>query len=370
VTERVLTDRGLGRATLARQLLLQRAALPATEAIERLVGLQAQAPLAPYVALWSRLADFRAAELSELIESRAAVRGTFMRATVHLMTARDALAVRPVVQSVLERGFLAHFGKVSAGLDLAAVAARAATLVAEQPLTRGRLGEALAEHWPDADPSTLGYAASYLVPLVQVPPRGLWGRTGVAKLTTIESWLDSPLAMDTTPDELVLRYLAAFGPASVRDLAVWSGLAGIREVVDRLRPRLRVFRSQSGTELFDVPDGILPGADVPAPPRFLPEYDNLLLSHADRARIIPAGRRVPLPPGNGAVVGTLLVDGVWSATWRTERAGDAATLVVEPFVHLRRRQADEVTAEGLRLLAFLAPNGAAGRADVRIARPA
>jgi hypothetical protein len=366
VTERVLTDRELGRATLARQLLLERAALPAAEAIERLVGLQAQAPLAPYVGLWSRLADFRAAELADLIESRAAVRGSFMRATVHLMTARDALGVRPVVQSVLERGFLAHFGKAVAGLDLAAVAARAATLAAEQPRTRGRLGEALAEHWPDADPSTLGYAASYLVPLVQVPPRGLWGRTGPPTLTTIESWLDGPLGTDGTPDELVLRYLAAFGPASVRDVAVWSGLAGIREAVDRLRPRLRVFRSRSGIELVDVPDGVLPGADVPAPPRFLPEYDNVLLSHADRARVIPDGRRVPLPPGNGAVVGTLLVDGSWSATWRTERADAAATLVVEPFERLGTRQADEVTAEGLRLLAFTCPDA---EAEVRLMPP-
>lgn len=362
----MLTDRELGRATLARQLLLERAALPAAEAIERLVGLQAQTPLAPYVGLWSRLAGFHATELAGLVESRAAVRGSFMRATVHLMTARDALAVRPVVQTVLERGFLAHFGKVAAGLDLAAVAAHAAAILAEQPLTRGRLGEALAERWPDVDPSTLGYAASYLVPLVQVPPRGLWGRTGPATLTTLESWLDSPLGTDPAPDRLVLRYLAAFGPASVRDVAVWSGLAGIREVVDRLRPGLRVFRSASGTELFDVPDGVRPGGDVPAPPRFLPEYDNVLLSHADRARVIPDGRRVPLPPGNGAVVGTVLVDGVWSATWRTERAGDAATLVVEPFARLQPRQVEEVTAEGLRLLAFTGPDAGA---EVRLMPP-
>jgi hypothetical protein len=366
VSGRVLTDRELGRATLARQLLLERAALPAAEALERLVGLQAQAPLAPYVALWSRLAGFRAAELSALIETRAAVRGSFMRSTVHLLTARDALGVRPVVQSVLERGLLAHFGRAVAGLDLAAVAARAAALTAEQPLSRARLGEALAEHWPDADPTTLGYAASYLVPLVQVPPRGLWGRTGPATLTTLESWLAAPLGSDPAPDGLVRRYLAAFGPASVRDIALWSGLAGVREVVDRLRPQLRTFRSASGTELLDVPSGVRPGADVPAPPRFLPEYDNVLLSHADRSRVIPDGRRVPLPPGNGGTVGTLLVDGVWSATWRTEPTGDAAALVVEPFVRLRPRQADQVTAEGLRLLAFTCADA---DAEVRLMRP-
>ncbi len=364
VTVPVLTDRELGRATLGRQLLLERAPLPAAEAIERLVGLQAQAPLAPYVGLWSRLVGFRAAELTGLLESRAAVRGSFMRATVHLMTARDALAVRPVVQSVLERAFHSQFGKLIAGLDLPAVSARAAALVAEQPLTRVRLGDALAERWPDAGASTLSYAASYLVPLVQVPPRGLWGRSGPAVLTTLESWLDRPLDPDPAPDGLVRRYLAAFGPASVRDVAVWSGLAGMREVVDRLRPGLRVFRSAAGTELLDVPDGPLPGADVPAPPRFLPEYDNVLLSHADRSRVIAGRRRVPLPPGNGAVVGTLLVDGVWSATWRTV---EPATLVVEPFRRLTARDADEVTAEGLRLLAFTRPDGPP---DVQILRPA
>jgi hypothetical protein len=366
VTARVLTDRELGRATLARQLLLERAALPAAEAVERVVGLQAQAPLAPYVGLWSRLAGFRAAELAGLIESRAAVRGSFMRATVHLLTARDALAIRPVVQSVLERGLLASFGRAVADLDLAAVAARAATLVAEQPLTRARLGAALAEDWPGTEASALGYAASYLVPHVQVPPRGLWGRTGPPALTTLETWLGRPLDADPDPEALVLRYLTAFGPASVRDVALWSGLAGVGELTDRLRPRLRTFRSAAGTELLDVPAGVLPAADVPAPPRFLPEYDNVLLSHADRARVVPAGRRVPLPPGNGGTVGTLLVDGTWSATWRTERDGDAAALVVEPFARLRPRQAEEVTAEGLRLLAFTCADA---EAEVRIMPP-
>jgi hypothetical protein len=363
VPGQVLSTRELGRATLARQLLLERAALPVAAAVEHLVGLQAQAPLAPYVALWSRLTDLRPAELSDLVESRAAVRGWFMRTTVHLMTARDALAVLPVVRSVHRRGFRAQFGRAAEGLDLAAVAAASAEILAGRALTRAELGAALAELWPDADRSTLGFAGSYLVPLVQVPPRGLWGRSGRAAVTTLESWLDSPLGTDTAPDELFQRYLGAFGPASARDFTVWSGLAGVGEVVDRLRPRLRVLRTASGAELLDLPDGVLPGPDVPAPPRFLPEYDNVLLSHADRSRVIAGGRPVPLPPGNGGTSGTLLVDGMWSATWHTERAGDTATLVVEPFGPLHRGDRDGITAEGLRLLALTSP-GATG--EVRL----
>lgn len=349
----VLTARRLGRATLARQLLLERAALPVPAAVEHLVGLQAQAPLAPYVSLWTRLAGFDPLELSALTERRAVVRGWFMRATVHLLTARDALAILPVVRSVHRRGFAAHFGRAAAGLDLDAVAAAGAEILAGRPLTRARLGVALARRWPDADPGTLGFAATYHLALVQVPPRGLWGRSGPAALATLESWLDSPLGTDESPDRLLPRYLAAFGPATARDFALWSGLAGVREVVDRVRPRLRTFRGEDGAELLDVPDAPLPDPDVPAPPRFLPEYDNVLLSHADRTRVIPDGRPVPLPPGNGATVGTLLVDGTWSATWRTERAGDTATLTVSAFRPLGDPEA--VVAEGLRLLALTCP---------------
>lgn len=348
-----MDTRALNRATLARQLLLNRAELTATEAIEHLVGMQAQAPNAPYVGLWTRLAGFQAEELAGLITSRQAVRASLMRGTVHLVTARDCLVLKPLVQPVVERGFAGAPFDIS-GVDREKLLAVGRELVEEEPRTRAQLGPLLGERFPGADPTSLAYAVSYLLPTVQVPPRAVWGKTGPASLTTIESWLGRPMEIDPSPDEVVVRYLAAFGPASVKDIQQWSGLTRLREVVERLGSRLMTLRADDGSPLFDLPDAPRPDPDTPAPPRFLPEYDNLLLSHADRSRVITDGRRVPLPPGNGGVCGTLLVDGFWRATWKIVRAGDRATLVVEPFTRLSTADKSAVAEEGGRLLAFAA----------------
>ena len=163
--------------------------------------------------------------------------------------------------------------------------------------------------------------------------------------------LGRPVGPVTPPDDLVLRYLGAFGPATVMDVQAWSGLTRLREVLDRLRPRLVVLRGEDGAELFDLPDAPRPGTDVAAPVRFLPEYDNLLLSHADRSRVNPAGRRVPLPPGNGATAGTLLVDGDWCATWKLT----PTALAITPFAPVAPDDQAAVTREAVELLAFLRP---------------
>jgi hypothetical protein len=350
----MLGPRALDRALLARQSLLERQAMPAIEAIEHLVGLQAQAPLAPYVALWSRLVDFDPAELSNAIVERRAVRTSLMRATIHLVSARDALHLWPLVQPVLERGFRSSsFGRNVRGVDLTEILAAGRALLAERPRTSPQLASLLVERWPEIPADSLTYAVGYLVPLVHVPPRGVWGTSGPVARTTMEGWLGRPLERDPAPDQMVLRYLAAFGPASVMDVQAWSGLTRLREVVERLRPRLRTFRDERGRELFDLPDAPRPDPETPVPPRFLPEYDNILLGHADRTRIIPAGRAIPLAPGNGATMGSILLDGMLAGTWRIARA-ERPTLTIEPFEPVDPAERTVLEEEGARLLAFAA----------------
>jgi Winged helix DNA-binding domain len=353
----IVGPRALNRATLARQALLRRTETTAAEMIEHLAGMQAQAPDAPYVGLWTRLSGFRIDELASLLTSRRAVRTSLMRATVHLVTASDLLALRPLLLGVLKRGFLRHD---VAGLDLDALRTRGAALMDERPRTRAELGRMLTEEWPGRDPEALAFAASYLTAAVHVPPRGVWRAGGSVALAPAESWLGRPFGRGTSLEDLVTRYLAAYGPATVRDVQRWSGLTRLGEVISRLD--LRVFRDSQGNELYDLPDAPRPDPDTPAPPRFLPEYDNVLLSHADRTRFGLDGRRVPLPPGNGGRCGTLLSDGFFRATWDITRTDDTATLHVRPFAPLADPSA--VTAEGLRLLAFAAAD--TGSREVRV----
>jgi hypothetical protein len=357
----VLGRRALNRAILERQFLLRRAAMPAEAAIRHLVGMQAQVPADPYLGLWSRLDGFRPGELSDLIETRRAVRATaMMRTTIHLLTADDWLELRPVLQSVAERGFRtgSPFGRRLAGLSIDEIVAMGRRLLDEQPRSNGALGRLLHDRWPERDATSLSYAVRYLVPLVQLPPRGLWGRSGQPILATAESWLGRSVGTETSPDAMILRYLAAFGPATVMDIQAWCWLTRLGPVVERLRPRLRTFRDEYGRELFDLPDGPLPDPETAAPPRFLPTYDNIALSHKDRTRIYG-------DLGNWTVVGdalnrifaggSLLVDGFVLGGWRLEREGTTANLVITPLRPLPRADRPAVLEEGSRMLGFLAP---------------
>jgi hypothetical protein len=337
----VLNLRELNRATLARQHLLERAPAGALAMIEHRAGMQSQAPLAPYVGLWTRLRDFSPDELSTLTEQRKVVRIHLMRTTVHLVSARDALGWRLLFDPPLDKVFRGDF-------DADALARQAAALMEERPRTRAELGRLLAGDRPGADPASLAYAATNSLALCQVPPRGVWGRTGLAAWALLETWLgETPRPVQV--DALVLRYLGAFGPATVADIQTWSGLTRLREVVERLP--LRTFRTESGQTLHDLPDAPRPAGDVPAPARFLPEYDNLLLSHKDRTRVIPHARPVPLPPGNGATTGTFLVDGRWQGTWRFQHH----LLQINPFTLIPYAEREPLLAEAERLTAFLAP---------------
>ncbi|MET7698346.1 winged helix DNA-binding domain-containing protein [Streptomyces sp. NPDC005485] len=344
----VLTPRALNRATLARQHLLTRSSLSALEAVEHLLGLQAQNVKPPYYALAARLDGFRPEELSQALQARDAVRIVTMRSTIHLHTAEDALTLRPLVQGARERE-LHNFRKGLVGVDLDRLTALSRKLVEEEPRTMQQLREALLVEWPDADPQSLSVAARCRLPLVQVTPRGLWGRSGQVALTTVEHWLGRPAEPVPTPDATVLRYLAAFGPASVKDMQTWAGLTRLRDAFERLRPRLVTFRDEHGVELFDLPGAPLPDADTPAPPRFLPEFDNLLLSHADRTRVVPPELKGRYWQGNRAYC-TLLVDGFLAGLWRLEEE----SLTIEPFGELTGAQREDVVEEAERMLTTMA----------------
>lgn len=361
-----ITRRELNRATLARQLLLERATVDPAVAVERLAGLQAQTTHGWYVGLWDRIEPFDPAEVGRLLAERQLVRMVLMRSTIHLVSAADALWLRPLMDPAVRRPLANHRRELD-GLDLDLVARAARAALEADPLTATALGRKLAERWPDRDPAALAQVARARLGLVQVPPRGMWGRSGPAAHTTVERWLDRPQVAGASAESLVLRYLAAFGPATVMDAQMWCGLTHLHDAFERLRSDLLHFEDEDGRELVDVPDAPRPGADAPAPVRLLYSYDNLLLSHADRSRFHHP-RVGPPPPWDreGPVPGAVLVDGVVRGSWTAERGQGTALLRVRPLGRLTRAECREVEDEAGALLGFIAP-ASAGR-DVVIDR--
>jgi len=366
VSERILTLRELNRATLARQMLLERETIPVLDAIERLVGLQAQVPSPPYVGLWTRLRDFRREDLTRLMGERLVVRATLMRATLHLMTAADYLLLRPALQPALTRSLRSIAGRRTQGLDVEELVATVRAFFVEEPRAFAELNATLSELLPDRDPSVLAYAVRTHLPLVQVPTGGTWGYSGRIPYTPAESWLGEPLAASQDPRRLFFRYLAAFGPATVMDFQAWSGLTRTKEAIEALKPELRVFRDEKGNELLDLPDAPLPPGEAPAPVRFVPDYDNLVLSHADRTRVISDEHRPKVFLSAARVRATFLIDGLVRGAWKVEKKGRAATLTIEPFEPLADEDRDALIEEGERLLRFVADG--ARTAEVRFVR--
>lgn len=353
---RALTLRELNRATLARQLLLARADLTVTAALTQVAGLQAQMPGPPQVGLWSRMLGFTRAQLAAAYAAHTVVRAPFFRGTLHLVTAADYAEFRAVVAPMLHRSFASMSATRLKGIDPFALAEEARPFLSEQPRTQDEVRDFLDARHPKLDVRMLGHAVRLHLPLVQVPEPGAgsWDFPAMPRFALADAWLGQPLATKADPAGLIRRYLAAFGPASARDFQTWSGFAA-RETFETLRATLRVSADEQGRELFDLPDTPLPGGDTPAPVCFLPEYDNLLLAHADRTRIVADAFRAQVFLPGLRVAATFLVDGFVRGTWKITRAKQTATLTLAVFAPLARPERAAVAAAAEPLAAFLEP---------------
>lgn len=349
----ILTTRQLNRATLARQMLLRRETCTAVSAIERLMGMQAQEPKPPFIGLWSRLESFQRSDLAEALGARSVVRATAMRCTLHLMSAADYVAFRAALQPVLDFAMTSVLRDRIAGLDLAPIVSDARAALKRAPMIFEDIRALLAQDHPECDIRALGYVVRTQIPLVMTPTDAAWGFPANSLFTLAEPWLGRPLSKDSPLENLVLRYLAAFGPATIADAQAWSGLKGLKDVFERLRPQLAVFRDERKRELFDIPDAPRPPVETDAPVRFLPEFDNILLAHADRSRIIAAEHRKQVVTPNLRVLATFLVDGVVAGVWKIERTKRTATLIIEPFAALSGPAQEALAEEAKNLLAFV-----------------
>ncbi|MDX6679433.1 MAG: hypothetical protein QOE31_3485 [Solirubrobacteraceae bacterium] len=359
-----LTRAQLNRATLARQMLLEREPLSAVAAIERLAGMQAQEPKHPFVGLWTRVEGFERDELLRALAERTVVRATLMRSTLHLMSAADYVALRIALQPSRSVS-LRVLGARSEGLDPDKVLPAARKLLGDGPLTFDDIRARLQEQFPDVNDRALGYAVRTLLALVMVPADGeRWGFGRTTPFTLAQQWLgEAPAAEDR--QALITRYLGAFGPASAKDVQTWSGVGAMKAVLDELRDRLAVFADERGRELFDLPGAPRPDAGVPAPARLLPEFDNLVLAHDDRTRVIADEHRPLVTTKNLRVKATFLLDGVVAGTWTVVVKRKVATLELAPFGRLTKAARNQLEPEALALLEFVEPEAKAR--DVRVA---
>ncbi|MFC6158402.1 winged helix DNA-binding domain-containing protein [Kribbella jiaozuonensis] len=349
----VLSARAVNRATLARQLLLERADVPAVDVVARLAGMQGQEPKHPYVGLWTRIDEFAEAQLDQAVAAREVVRATMFRGTLHLVTATDYLRFRTTVSPVLEAG-LRVLGDRGAGLEPEKVVGAAEKLLAKEPLTFTEVRDALQEQFPEVNERALGFCTRMLVPLVMYPADVRWSWTANSRFTPAEEWIGKKLHKRAEPGELVTRYLQAFGPATPADFQTWSGLQKAKPLFDELE--LETFTDEAGKTLYDVPDGPRPDEDTPAPVRFLPEFDNVLLSHAKRERIIADEHKPHVFTKNLRVKATYTVDGVVAGLWTTEKKRGVATLTLTPFGKTLKKTQAELEREGSALLRFLEPD--------------
>jgi hypothetical protein len=355
--------RALNRATLARQLLLRRQRLAIPAAVERLLALQAQLPRPAVVGLWTRVEALDRQSVARLFDSRTLVRATTMRGTLHVMTAGDYLAFRHCLQPGLDAGMRAILRDRAAALDVAALG-RAAEAYLGEPHDFEDIRAHLLTAFPGGDERAMGYAVRMGLPLVQVPGAGPWGFPAHAGFVSAKAWLGKAPAPCTTPDALVLRYLAALGPATIKDAESWLGLGGLAPAFARLQSRLAVVGGTARAPLYDLPDAPRPDGDTPAPIRFLPEWDSVVVTRADERVVAKADRPRVFLPGL-RVAALVLVDGFAAASWGVSRTRKAATLKIEPFAALSKRIVDELRPEAESLVRFMEPDAATHEIEVK-----
>ncbi|MFI1913564.1 winged helix DNA-binding domain-containing protein [Nocardia sp. NPDC020380] len=346
-----LSLRELNRTLLLRQHLAARVSMPALDLIRHLVAVQGQDPNWPYVGLWTRLTGFRHEDLSTLLEDRTVVRATTIRRTVHLSAADDYRWLYPTVRPDPGAALGAiYFRETLAGLDIGEFAGAGKELLTGRTVARRELGRALIDRFPHRDPGRLVHILGHLHPLVHDNEAGRWNAWGSysVSVSLAEEWMNTPLA-GPQPETMILRYLTAFGPATTADIQAWAGVTRLAEVITRLRPRLRVFRDESGRELFDVPDAPLAPADAPAPVRFLPAFDNALLAHRDRRRMISDEDRARINKIASGGVPMYLVDGFVHGRWDL----DGSTIRVTPWHPLSPADEAAVIEEAEKLLPFI-----------------
>lgn len=351
----VLSDRALNRATLERQLLLGRRNMPVVKAIEQVLALQAQVPRPPHVGLWTRLEKFERDHLFAPLHARTLVRATTMRGTIHIMTAKDFLAFRGALQPSLSAGWKTVAGKAPTP-PIEELMAAGRKFLGRDGYTFNEIRAHLVKQFPKAHDRIMGYAVRTHVPLVQVPTReDDWGFPADSAFALADGWLKKPVGEGAGAAALILRYLAAFGPATAADIQTWTGMRGIAELLSPIRSKLVTFKDERGRELYDLPKAPRPDEDTDAPVRFLPEYDSVMIAHADRSRIVDDKFRKVLITKNLIVPATFLVDGRIAGTWKLERKKAAATLTLTPLVQLKKAAKAALEEEGERLVKFIEP---------------
>lgn len=349
-----VSTRELNRATLARQSLLERVEAPVTQMVERLAGLQAQEARPPFVGLWTRLRGFDPDDLRVALHDGSLVRAPWLRGTLHLVSAEDYRAHRSALQPALAAA-MGVLGARADGLDVDALIPAALEILRAGPLTFNQLRPQLAERFPDVNERALGYATRTQLPLIMVPSDDPWGFPRTASFAPAAHRLAGPLDDDPDPRPLLRTYLAAFGPASAADAQTWSGLAGLAPIFESMVQDLVVLRDERGTTLYDLPDAPRPGADADAPTRLLPDFDNLVLAHADRSRVVAHEHRPRLVTRNLRVRATFLVDGSVAGTWSVEMRRGVATMVFAPFGPISRTALRDLGREAGGLLALVEP---------------